>query len=307
MKRIEFYQNRKTFVIISAAIIAIGLICTLIFGVDLDIQFKGGSFLSYNYEESIDLNAVEDVAEDVLKTDVSVTTTTDPTGATIFKISTSSDVTVDENEALDKALAEKFPSNKIVFNETRIVSPSMGASFLFKSLVAIALAAILMVAYIWWRFRKIGGLSAGAFALIALILDVATAFFAFVIFGIPLNDNFVAVILTIFGYSLNDTIVIFDRIRENEKLIGNKFDRPEIVTRSLNQSFGRAINTSICTLVVMIVLTVFALINNIDSLTSFALPMMFGIVSGFYTSTFITGPMWAAWRERSDKKKVEAA
>lgn len=307
MKRIEFFEKRNLFAIISAVIVAVGLICTLIFGVELDIQFKGGSFLSYNYTGDIDLTVVEDVAEGALNTDVSVTTTTDATGATIFKISTAGDVSVDENEALDKALAEKFPSNEIVFNETRIVSASMGASFLFKSLVAIALAAILMVLYIWWRFRKIGGLSAGAFALLALLLDVLTAFFAFVIFKIPLNDNFVAVILTIFGYSLNDTIVIFDRIRENEKLIGNKFDRPEIVTRSLNQSFGRTINTSVCTLVVMVVLTVFALINNIDSLTSFALPMIFGIVSGFYTSTFITGPMWAAWRERSDAKKAANA
>ena len=106
MKRIEFYEKRKIFGIISAAIVAIGLLCTFIFGVQLDIQFKGGSFLSYNYEGSIDLNAVEGVAEEVLKTDVSVTTTTDPTGATIFKISTADKVSVDENEALDKALAE---------------------------------------------------------------------------------------------------------------------------------------------------------------------------------------------------------
>ena len=128
MKRIEFYEKRKIFGIISAAIVAIGLLCTFIFGVQLDIQFKGGSFLSYNYEGSIDLNAVEGVAEEVLKTDVSVTTTTDPTGATIFKISTADKVSVDENEAIVQ-LSILIGRKEFTTEEPFCVDMTIGAKF----------------------------------------------------------------------------------------------------------------------------------------------------------------------------------
>lgn len=305
MKRIEFYEKRKVFFSISAAVVVIGILCCLIFGVQLDIQFKGGSILSYSYSGDIDINGVEDIAEGSLGMNVSVANTTDAAGMTVVQISTSGGISTEAKSALDDALTEAYPDNDIKFTETRSVSASMGTSFLVKSIVAIVLAAILMVLYIWWRFRKIGGLSAGTFALLALCLDVFIAFLAFVIFGIPLNDNFVAVILTIFGYSINDTIVIFDRIRENEKLVGNKYPTEEIVTRSINQSFGRTINTSICTLTVMAVLSIFAIATNLDSLISFALPMMFGIVSGFYSSTFITGPLWATWKNFKAAKKTQ--
>ena len=301
MKRIEFFNIRKVTFSISAAAILIGIICCFVFGVALDIQFKGGSILSYSYTGSISQSEIASIAESTINQPVSVDITTNATGATVFKINAAGDVETEEIEALGNALEEKYPENNIVYDSMSVVSPSMGTLFLVKSILAIVIASVLIVLYIWWRFRKIGGLSAGLFALVALLIDVAIAFFAFVIFRIPLNDNFVAVILTIFGYSINDTIVIFDRIRENEELVGNKYTTDEIVTRSVNQSFGRTINTSICTLAVMAVLSIFALLANLDSLISFAIPMMFGIVSGFYSSTFITGPLWATWVLRKKK------
>ena len=302
MKRIEFYEKRKIFFLISAATLVIGIICCFIFGVNLDIQFKGGSILSYSYEGKLDAAAVRDLASEKLGMNLSVDDTTDAAGNTVFKINAAGNVATEAKAALDDALQEKFPENKIAFSETRSVSASMGATFLVRSILAIILSAILIVLFIWLRFRKIGGLSAGAFALVALLLDVSIAFFAFVIFRIPLNDNFIAVLLTIFGYSINDTIVIFDRIRENETLIGNKYPIEEVVTRSINQCFGRTINTSICTFAVMLVLAIFALVSNLDSITSFAIPMMFGIVSGFYSSTFITGPLWTVWQKHKERK-----
>lgn len=305
MKRIEFYEKRKVFFSISVATILVGILCCIIFGAQLDIQFKGGSILSYTYAGDLSADSVRDVAVEKLGGSVAVDKTSDASGATVFKISCPGNVATETKAELDKALEEKFPDNQIKFNETRSVSASMGTSFLVKSILATVLAAILMVLYIWWRFRKIGGLSAGAFALVALLMDVFVAFVAFVIFRIPLNDNFVAVILTIFGYSINASIVIFDRIRENQQLIGGKYPVEEIVTRSINQSFGRTINTSACTLIVMAVLSVFALATNLDSLISFAVPMMFGIISGFYTSTFITGPLWTVWAKRKEAKAAK--
>ncbi len=304
MKRIEFYQKRKIFFAVALIAVAIGLLCTVIFGAQLDIQFKGGSILSYTYTGNLDVDSVQDVATDALGMSVSADKNTDASGATVVKISCAGDVSTEAKAALDDVLAEKYPDNAIKFSETRSVSASMGTSFLVKSLIAIVLAGTLMVLYIWWRFRKIGGLSAGAFALVALLMDVFLAFVAFVVFRIPLNDNFVAVILTIFGYSINASIVIFDRIRENEELIGDKYPVEEIVTRSINQSMGRTLNTSLCTLVVMAVLSAFALVTNLDSLTSFAVPMMFGIISGFCSSTFITGPLWTVWQKKKSAKKA---
>ena len=154
------------------------------------------------------------------------------------------------------------------------------------------------------RFRKIGGLSAGIMALLALLNDLLVAYFAFVIFRIPLDDNFVAVVLSILGYSLNDTIVIYDRIRENRRIMDKKTPIAEVVNVSLNQSFVRTMNTTICTFIAVATVAVLALATSMDSIVSFAVPMMFGVVSGFYTSTCLCSPIWVAWVEHKEKKEA---
>ena len=170
--------------------------------------------------------------------------------------------------------------------------------------MAIALASIFLVIYVGLRFRKIGGVSAGIMALLALLHDILIAYFIFVIFRIPLNDNFVAVVLTILGYSLNDTIVIYDRIRENRVKMDKKASIGEVVNVSLRQSFGRTLNTSICTFVAIGTVAIIALALSMDSIVSFALPMSFGVISGFYSSTFLCTPVWALWVEHSQRRKA---
>lgn len=170
--------------------------------------------------------------------------------------------------------------------------------------MAIALAAIFLVIYVALRFRRIGGLSAGVMALLALFNDLLVAYFAFVIFRIPLDDNFVAVVLTILGYSLNDTIVIYDRIRENRRIMDKKTPIAEIVNVSLNQSFVRTLNTAICTFIAVATVAVLALATSMESIVSFAVPMMFGVISGFYTSVFLCSPLWVAWVEHKEKKET---
>lgn len=139
-------------------------------------------------------------------------------------------------------------------------------------------------------------------ALVALLNDILIAYFAFIIFRIPLNDNFVAVVLTILGYSLNDTIVIFDRIRENRQLMDSKTPIALLVNTSINQSLFRSFNTSLCTLAAIAVVAVMALVTGMDAIISFAIPMLFGILSGFYTSTFLCGPLWVTWIEHKQRK-----
>ena len=160
------------------------------------------------------------------------------------------------------------------------------------------LGGVFLTLYIGIRFRKIGGVSAGIFATFALIHDILIAYLAYVIFQIPLNDNFIAVVLTILGYSINGTIVVYDRIRENERKFGNNMTINEIVNTSVNQTFNRNVFTTLSTLIAVTCIAVVAKINGLDSIISFAFPMAIGLLSGFYSSVLLSSPLWAWWRSK---------
>ena len=170
----------------------------------------------------------------------------------------------------------------------------MGAKFFQKCLVCLLITFVILLVYIALRFKKIGGLSAGVTALIALVHDVLLVYFSFVIFGFSINDIFIAVILTILGYSLNDTIVIYDRIRENRKLSPTKSPDalPGIVNKSLNQTMTRSILTSLTTFMALLVIYIVATVYGISSVQSFALPMMVGTIVGCYSSLCIAAPLY---------------
>ena len=213
-------------------------------------------------------------------------------------------MTTDEVQNLLDSLNEQYPDNAFAQLSLSNVSAAMGTKFLQKSLVAVVFALVLILLYIAFRFKKIGGLTGGMMAVLALLNDLLVAYFAFVIFRIPLDDNFVAVVLSILGYSLNDTIVIYDRIRENRRIMDKKTPIAEVVNVSLNQSFVRTMNTTICTFIAVATVAVLALATSMDSIVSFAVPMMFGVVSGFYTSTCLCSPIWVAWVEHKEKKEA---
>ena len=206
-------------------------------------------------------------------------------------------------DSAEKAAVEQYADFELTKISTNSLSPTMGNLFFVKCLVAVALAAVLLLIYVGFRFRKIGGLSAGVFGILALLHDMLIAYLAFVIFRIPLNDNFVAVMLTILGYSLNDTIVIFDRIRENRRLSDPKTPIAEVVNLSVRQSFMRTLNTALATFAAIFTVMVLALANGMESITSFALPMTFGVVSGFYSSVFLFTPLWSKWAEHKEKRE----
>jgi preprotein translocase SecF subunit len=142
-------------------------------------------------------------------------------------------------------------------------------------------------------------------SLVALLHDVLIAFFTFTIFRIPIGDSFVAVALAILGYSINDTIVIYDRIRENTR---NSKNVPvdEIVDKSITQSFTRSLNTNIAVFASIAILFVFAALNGLDSIVSFALPMAIGSISGCYSTICIVGPLWSTWEKYKVTKLVAA-
>ena len=233
----------------------------------------------------------------------SSTTSSNTTSSENNKKEESSETMVDVQTAIIHVLENNFKDNTFKLNGANTVNPSLAGSFFVKALVAVALAAIFVIVYIGIRFRKIGGVSAGIAALIALVHDVIIAFFACVVFGLEIDTNFFAVVLTLFGYSLNATIVIFDRVRENKKFYPLLTVR-EQVNKSINETLARSIMTSLTTFASITAIVVVAEIFGVTMLRSFAIPMAVGVISGCYSSVFLSGPFWVAWCElRPEKKK----
>ncbi len=310
-KTMNFVGKSKIFYGISLSIIAIGLICNIIFGATLDIQFRGGTVISYSFVGEIDEEALRDTIQKATpENTVSFTVTKDIMNNTededayaiSVEFSGNESIETDLQKSITATLQDAFPDNNFEYQETTSVEASMGFSFLLKCLTAVAIASVLMVLYVTLRFKRIGGLSAGVMALVALFHDVAMIYFMYVIFHMPIDSNFIAVVLMILGYSLNDTIVIYDRVREERRLAGRDADLADVFNKSATAVMPRTIATSITTLVAIGTVYVVAVIYNLGSVQAFALPMMIGIVSGCYSSLCIAGPLWVAWNTRKSKK-----
>lgn len=307
---IDFIGNRKIFFGISLSLIALGIIFNVIFGTVLDIQFTGGAVVKYSYVGDIDANELTNVVQNATTDQISLQISKDilanDEGVVSNNISVefpgNQAISIDQQKTLDDTLSQTFPDNNFQKIESSSVDPTNGSKFFLKCMVAVALAAILMVVYIAFRFRKIGGWSAGCMAVVALLHDVAIIYFTFIVFRMPLDDNFIAVVLMILGYSLNDTIIIYDRVRENRKIMNPKTPIREIVNKSINQTLTRTINTSLTTAVAIGTVLVVALVFNLPSVVSFALPMLVGVISGCYSTICIAGPLWVMWKEHKSKK-----
>ena len=312
--KIDFVGKKKMFFIISAAAIAISILSTFIFGANLDIQFKGGTILTYVYDGELDQSAFERDATDALggigvKSTVGEDFSTGRNNIQLSLISNTG-LTSDKQFELTTALTEKYAANNIELVESSDVSPSSGKEFFLKCTVAVILSFIVLVIYIAIRFKNIGGWLAGVCAIAALLHDCIIVYGTFIICGMSINANFMAVVLTILGYSINNTIVIYDRIRENETLFRKSKTRDEIVNMSINQSLTRSINTSITTIAAMLAVTIVAAVYGVTSIISFSLPMMIGMIAGAYSSVCFTCPLWVTLEDKLHKdvkpKKAKA-
>ena len=303
--KINFVENLRKYLIVLGAVFLAGVIMLAIFGVELDINFKGGSRFSYSYVGELSTSDVEKlVANATGIKSVEITESTDFAGTAkrlVVSIS-EKDMDKDASDTILKALNKEDPGAKAKLEEAVSVGASIAGTFFAKSLFAVLLAAALVIVYIGIRFRKIGGFSAGIMALIALFVDVLVAFFSCVIFRLEIDSNFMAVVLTIFGYSLNDTVVIYDRIREERKLRPDDSIR-SIVNDSINRTLGRTISTSIATLLAVLTVVIVAEFFGLDTLRSFAIPMSAGIISGALSSICLSGPLWVVWCEKHPAKK----
>lgn len=304
---VDFYKNRKIFFVVSAVVLTACLILSLVFGIRLDTQFAGGAMIKYSVDGEVEPNeiAAEVEAASGRKVSVALNQLINADGYQItVSFAGNQGVTLEEQQAIAEALSNAHADRTFSVIESTSVDPTMGAKFFQKCLVCLAITFALLLGYIALRFRKIGGLYAGLTAIIALVHDVLMVFFAFAIFGFSINDVFIAVILTILGYSLNDTIVIYDRIRENRRLSTSKDPNqlPEIVNRSLNQTLKRSILTSVTTFIALLVIFIVAVVYDLTTVKTFALPMMIGVFVGCYSSVCIAAPLYAMLAMKKEKK-----
>ena len=203
---------------------------------------------------------------------------------------------LDAKQASDvkQALADKYGAIKVISEDK--VSATVGSELLGSSLQALLIAAVLMLIYISFRFELLSGLS----AVLALVHDVLIMLSVYAIFRIPVNTSFIAAMLTIIGYSINATIVIFDRIRENTKYL-KKETFASIVNTSIWQSMGRSINTTVTTLITIVMIYIL----GVTSVREFALPIIIGLLCGTYSSIFLAGSFWCLFRGKKADAKVK--
>jgi preprotein translocase subunit SecF len=315
MKNLEILNYRKFGFIFSAAILLI-LLATFFFnGLTLDITFKGGTRMTFEATEHIDLSAAAALGKQTVGKEVTASimetynaeNTADKVEMLRLDVAGSEPLTDAESIALREAVAGAFPVDlDSSRNETVSITPSIGRETLEKGLLAVIVSSVLILFYVAWRFAIMSGFSAAFTAVLALIHDAGIIFGIYIAFRLPLNEGFIAALLTVIGYSINDTIIMYDRIRENSTLM-RKHPLAEIVNVSVRQTLARSINTTVTTLICLMALYAFSAANNIQSLKDFSLTLSIGMIAGTYSSMFLAIPLWFEIRQRKLQHKLQAA
>ena len=256
-------------------------------GLNFGIDFKGGTKLVVEFGENFDKVEADSIVKEYA-TDA-VTKTVEGTQYEIK--STELDET--KTSELFKALKEKYSLEDAALISQTQIGPSIGRELTKNALIAVLVACIAMLAYIAIRFEFAFGVA----AIIALVHDVLITLSVYAIFDIPVNSSFIAAMLTIVGYSINDTIVVFDRIRENSHSM-RRSNPAEIANKSINKTLARSINTSLTTLIIIGAVNVF-----VPTVREFSFPLLIGIAAGAYSSIFIASPIWVILKNKMNKKK----
>ncbi|MBQ3234576.1 MAG: protein translocase subunit SecF [Clostridia bacterium] len=330
----NFFKRFKIFAPISLAIILAGFIVMMIIGMNVGIDFAGGATVSIDFGDYVANN--QDIKDDLVN-EVNAVVNAEGfeigsirwsgTDENIYEIglkytlngkkvdSTSETAQSEflekiegENDSLKDKIATAVNGYTDAFEFTadsisaNIVGGETSKKLLNNAILATAIAIVIMLIYIAIRFT----LSSGLAAIIALSHDVLVMIALTTIFRIQVNTTFIAAIITIVGYSINATIVIFDRIREVSKLESMKDASDwEIANKSIVDTLGRSILTTITTLAVIVVLAIVCSVLGISTMSEFALPIIFGLMAGAYSSVFLSAPMWVYLRKLGKKIKAK--
>ncbi len=298
-------KNRsKICLMISASIMLIALLMTIFgYGINFGIDFAGGLSIEYNMNAAFVQSDVETALRNQGITDYKVSTSgAEGTTLNIRIPKLDSDEEIQVLQAgLEEELLAKYPAMDVENATASYVGPTAGATLVKNAILSVLIASALMLLYIAIRFN----FYSGAAAVLGLLHDVLIMISFMVILRnvIQMNSSFIAAMLTIVGYSINNTIVIFDRIRENNaKAAYHSLPRDEVVNISISESLGRTVNTTLTTLVTIVSLYVL----GVASIREFSLPIIIGILSGLYSANMINGYVWA-FLENHDGKKAKKA
>lgn len=288
-------NHSKLCLMVSAAIMALALVLSLGgMGINMGIDFAGGLAMQYSMGGAFDEADVSGVLKEMGVAEFTVTTQgADKDEVTVrIKSVGEDDVQAVQND-FEARLQAIYPSLERV-GDVNYVGPVAGATLLKNAFWSVVIASALMLVYIAIRFDFNSGVAAVA----GLLHDVLMmlAFMVLLRNVVQMNSSFIAAMLTIVGYSINNTIVIFDRIRENARKMPNE-DRVEVVNRSIKECLGRTINTTLTTLITITALYVL----GVDAIKEFALPIIIGILSGVYSANMINGYIWAALENKRKK------
>lgn len=286
---LKIVEKKKIWFSISAIIILIGIGFMIFKGLNLGIDFAGGTSVVFEFGGDFNKAEVDEMVEEYAKDPI-----TNTINDTQYEVK-SKDFTNDKVNEFVKALKEKYDTmpkedSKVIISQDE-VGASIGKDLTKSSLIALSIAFVAMLIYIAIRFEFKFGIA----ALIALIHDVLITLSVYAVFEISVNSPFIAAILTIIGYSINATIVIFDRIRENRKA-NRRIDINELADKSITQTMARSINTTLTTLFTIVAVYIF-----VPSVRDFSFPIIIGILSGTYSSIVIAPSIWSLLEKRIKK------
>ena len=292
IKEYKIVENFKIFGAISAIIIIGGLAFGAVKGFNMGIDFTGGTIIEINMHKFQEQDALLNIIKSY-----DTTASIDYLGENKERIQIKTTKNMDESQRLEvfNKYKEKYSLADTDLVQSGYIGASIGKEIQSKAVISVLIASMFMLIYISFRFRYTFGVS----AIVALLHDVFIVLAVYALFKVPVNSPFVAAILTVVGYSINDTIVVFDRIRENKKL-HTKMDNVKLANISIGQTVSRSINTSLTTLLSILMLYIL----GVDSIKEFTFPLLVGILSGTYSSIFIASPLWVMFeRMLANKNK----
>ncbi len=294
-RKFDFVGKRKFWYILSVGVILAGIVGYFINGgFNFGIDFLGGSLIEVEFEEETEVSEIREVMEDLgYGSSILQQTREDRYIIRIKAEELGKPISIDEKNRILDSLDENIGINLELIQD-RTVDPGFGNVLIRNALIAIGISIIGILIYVWIRFE----FRFGATAIATLLHDVLVTLGFYAILNREINTSTIAALLTIIGYSLNDTIVVFDRIRENTPKAGN-FGYTKIVNDSINLTLTRSINTSVTTLFAIIML----LILGTTALKDFALALTIGIISGTYSSIFFASPILVSWNNRFARYK----
>lgn len=291
----KYTQNRVKFLLLPILVIVVGVVMMFTRGFNFDTEFVGGIRMQINVGSDFENQELADLVVEVAGEVAApvVQKIGDGTQATI-KMSELDDET---KAKLETAITEKYGEEAVM--SVNSASASFGVQVQRKALIYTIIAILCILAYIAVRFE----VKSAVMAVFALAVNVLVMMAVYAISYKPLNTTFIAAMLTVVGYSINNTIVIFDRIRENMRGFNAKKGHvvSEVVDRSITESMGRTINTTVTTLITIILLNIL----GVNSIKDFAFPLIAGVIAGAYTSIFVASPFWAAWKTAEVESKKQ--